>query len=161
VSLIVLDSEEIAQVVLTVATPKALCAILRTHRDVKAARQYLYESADVRREIEEFIRDRLVALRPMTYFQHEPAFCALAVALESLPNPAAEDFLSELSALQIAEMPLSSRVASQCLQRRWELVTSNTPAVFKVAPLPQPTAPAQQRYLRVSADSSYDLKDAA
>jgi len=163
-SLFELDSEEIAQVVFTVATPKALCAILRTQRDVKSVRQYLWESTDARREIEEFIRERLIALRPKTYFPHEPAFCALAVALESLPTPAAEVFLSELSALQIAEMPLSSRVASQCLQRRWELVTSNTPAVFKVAPLPQPNAPSQPPYLRISAGVSYAppiLKDAA
>jgi hypothetical protein len=163
-SLIALDSEGIAEVVFTVATPKALCAILRTHRDVQAVRQYLWESPDARREIEEFIRERLLDLRPKTYFPHEPAFCALAVALESLPNPAAEDFLSELSNLQIAEMPISSRVASKCLQRRWELVTANTPAVFKVAPLPQPDAPSQPTCLWISAEISYPppiLKDAA
>lgn len=156
-SLTALDSEEIVQVVFTVATPKALCAILRTHRDVKAVRQYLWESTDARREIEEFIRERLVALRPKTYFPHEPAFCALAVALESLPNPAAEDFLSELSALQIAEMPISSRVASQCLQRHHELFASNTLAVFEVAsPIP-PSKPSRLWPPRFQRNSSYEL----
>jgi hypothetical protein len=161
-----LDSEDIAQIVFTVATPKGLCAILRAHRDVKAVRQYLWESTDMRREIEEFIRERLIALKPKIYFPHEPAFCALAVALESLPNPAAEDFLAELAALKIAEMPISPRVASQCLHRRWGLVTSNSMAVFRVAPLPQPVAPSQSQYPRTSTDSSNDsynlnLKDAA
>lgn len=160
-SLITLDSEEIAQVVFTVATPKALCAILRTHRDVKAVRQYLWESTDARREIEEFIRERLVALRPKTYFPHEPAFCALAVALESLPNPAAEDFLSELSALQIAEMPISSRMASQCLQRRRELLASNTLAVFEVASPLLSSGPSQMQPTRFQENSSYEFKKAA
>lgn len=162
-SLTMLDSEEIAQIVFTIATPRGIYNILRAHRDVKAARQYLWDNTDVRREIEEFIRDRLVALRPKVYFPHEPAFCALAVALESLPNPAAEVFLTELAALRIAEMPLSPRIASQCLKHRWGLVTSNTMAIFEVAPLPQSTAPSPQQYSRVSADSTFDqiFKDAA
>jgi hypothetical protein len=164
-SLIVLDSAEIAQVVFTVATPKAVCSILRTHSHVEAARRHLFENADeARRDIEEFVRERLVDLKPKTYFPHEPAFCALAVALETLPMPAAEDFLSELAALRIAEMPLSSRVATLCLKRRWDLVTANTSAVFKVAPLPQPNAPSQPTCLWISAEISYApqiLKDAA
>ena len=157
--LIALDSEEIAQVVFTVATSKALCSILRTHRDVKAVRQYLWESTDARREIEEFIRERLVALRPKTYFPHEPAFCALAVA--TLRMPAAEDFLSELAALRIAEMPISSRVAALCLKRRRELLASNTRAVFEVASPLLSSGPTQMEPTKFQQNSSYELMKAA
>jgi hypothetical protein len=161
-SLIVLDSEEIAQVVFTVATPKAVCSILRTHSQVEAARRHLFENVDeARRDIGEFVRERLVDLEPKTYFSHEPAFCALAVALETLPIPAAEDFLSELAALRIAEMPISSRVASQCLQRRRELLASNTLTVFEIASPLLSSGPTQMEPTRFQRNSSYELMKAA
>jgi len=153
-ALTALDSEDIAQLVFTIATPMAVCSILRTHSDIAAVRRQLFENADdARQEIEEFVRERLVDLKPKTYFPHEPAFCALAVALETLPMPAAEKFLSELAALKIAEMPLSSRVAALCLRRRQELLISNTQAVFKVAQLPLPNGPALLRPPRVQSQS--------
>ena len=135
-----LDSDEIAQTVFTLATPNAIYAILRARSDIAAIRRHLFDNAgEARRAIEEYVRERLIDLKPKTYFPHEPAFCALAVVLETLPMPAAEDFLSELSVLKIAEMPISPRVAALCLQRRREILISNTVAEFKVGPI-QPDA---------------------
>jgi hypothetical protein len=160
--LTVLDSEDISQVVLSIATPKAVCSILRTHSRVEAARRHLFENAgEARRDIEEFVRERLVDLKPKTYFPHEPAFCALAVALEALPMPAAEDFLSELAALRIAEMPISSRVAALCLKRRRELLATNTLAVFEVASPLLSSGPTQMEPTRFQQNSSYELMKAA
>jgi hypothetical protein len=155
-ALTALDSEDIAQLVFTIATPKAACSILRTHRDVEKVRRQLFENADnAQRDIEEFVRERLIDLKPKTYFPHDPAFCALAVALETLPMPAAENFLSELAALRIAEMPISSRVAALCLQRRRELLISNRPAEFKVKPMPMPDVSSPMRLSRVQTESTY------
>jgi len=155
----VLDSEDIAQIAFTIATPKALCAILRTNSNIEAARRQLFENADdARRDVEEFVRERLVDLKPKTYFPHEPAFCGLAVALETLPMPAAEDFLTELAALKIAEMPISSRVAALCLQRRRELLISNRLAEFKVKSLPMPDMSSQMSLPRVRTESTYPDK---
>jgi hypothetical protein len=155
-TLAALDSEDIGQVVLTVATPNAICGILRTHKDVEAVWQYLFDNAEnSRRIIEEYVRERLIDLKPETYFPHEPAFCALAVTLETLPMPAAEDFLSELAALKIAEMPISSRVAALCLERRREIIISNTLSVFKNKPMPIADAPLQKRPPRVRTKSTY------
>ncbi|MFZ0051074.1 MAG: hypothetical protein WAK96_04820 [Desulfobaccales bacterium] len=155
-SLTALDSEDIAQVVLTVATPNAISGILRIHRDVEAVRQYLFDNAEnSRRAIEEYVRERLIDLKQKTYFTHEPAFCALAVALETLPMPAAEDFLSELAALKIAEMPISSRVAALCLERRRELIIPYTLSVFKDKSMPIADAPLQNRPPRVRTKSTY------
>lgn len=155
-TLTALDSEDIAQVVLTVATPNAICGILRTHRDVEDAWQYLFDNAENSRQaIEEYVRERLIDLKPKTYFPHEPAFCALAVALETLPMPAAEDFLSELAALKIAEMPISSRVAELCLERRRESLISNTLSEFKVRPMPIADSSLHRRPPRVPTRSTY------
>lgn len=151
-----LDSDDIAQVVLTVATPNAICGILRTHRDVEAVRRYLFDNADdSRRTIEEYVRERLIDLKPKTYFPHEPPFCALAVALETLPMPAAEDFLSELAALKIAEMPISSRVAALCLERRREILISTTLAEFKDRLMPMADASLNNRPPKVQTGSTY------
>jgi len=155
-SLSSLDSEEIAQAVFTIATPQAICSILRTHGHVEAARRYLFENADeARHDIEEFVRERLFDLKPRIYFPHEPAFCALAVALETLPMPAAEDFLSELAALRIAEMPISSRVAVLCLKRLRETLISKTLTEFKVKPVQIPDVASSMRLSRVPTESTY------
>ncbi|MBM4295370.1 MAG: hypothetical protein FJ126_10800 [Deltaproteobacteria bacterium] len=149
-ALVELDSDEIAQIIFTVATPNAVCAILRARSDIAAIRRHLFDNAgDARRAIEEYVRERLIDLKPKAYFPHEPAFCALAVVLETLPMPAAEDFLSELSALKIAEMPISSHVAAICLQRRRELLISNTLAEFKVGPIQMPDASSPKRIDRL------------
>lgn len=155
-TLTLLDSDDIAQVVLTVATPNALCGILRSHRDVEAVRRYLFDNAnEARRAIEEYVRERLIDLKPKTYFPHESGFCALAVALETLPMPAAEDFLSELAALKIAEMPMSSRVAALCLERRRQLLISNTLSEFKDRPMPMADTSSNKRQPRVLTKSTY------
>lgn len=151
-----LDSGDIAQVVLTVATPNALYGILRTHKDAEAVRRYLYDNADdARQAIEEYVRERLIDLKPKTHFSHEPAFCALAVALETLPMPAAENFLSELAALKIAEMPMSSRVAAICLKRRRELLISNTLSEFKDRSMSTAEVSSQVSLQRVPTESTY------
>jgi hypothetical protein len=158
-SLIVLDSEEIAQVVFSIATPKAICSILRTRSHVVAARRHLFENAyEARRDIEEFVRERLLDLKSKTYFPHEPAFCALAVALETLPMPSAEDFLSELAALRIAEMPISPRVAALCLQRLRETLISKTLMEFKVKIVQNPDVATSMRLSRVPTESTYSYR---
>ncbi len=141
-----LDSEDIAHLVFSIATPNALCNILRTHKDVEVVRRYLFDNADDARQfIEEYVRERLIDLNPKTHFQHEPAFCALAVALETLPMPASENFLSELAALKIAEMPMSPRVAALCLERRQKLLISNTISQFNVRPISNGDVSLQRR----------------
>ena len=150
-----LDSDDIAHVVLTVATPNAIYGILRNRKDVVVVRKYLLNSMDAHREIEEFVRERLVDLKPKVYFPHEAAFCALAVALEPLSMPAAQSFLSQLAALRIAEMPISSRVAAICLLHRRDLIISNTMRVFKIGSLPLPDGPSLMRRKRVLTQSTY------
>lgn len=154
-----LDSNEIAQIVFTVATPNAICAVLRARSDIAAIKRHLFDDAgEAQRDIEGFVRERLIDLKPKTYFPHEPAFCALAVVLETLPVPVAEKLLSELSSLEIAEMPISSRVAKLCLQKRRELLISNTLAEFRVGATSMPceSSPIRQdRLPRVQTETTY------
>lgn len=151
-----LDSEDIAHLVFSIATPETLCSILRTNNNIVTVRRYLFENSDnAQRDIEEFVRERLIDLKSKVYFSHEPAFCALAVALETMPMRSAEDFLSELAALKIAEMPLSSRVAAICIQRRRELITSYTLKEFNIAPLKSLDASPTIRLAKVPTGSTY------
>jgi hypothetical protein len=128
------------------------------HRDCQKAPLGKFSA---RQEIEEFVRERLIALKPKTYFPHEAAFCALAVVLESLPMPIAETFLSELAALNIAEMPIGSRVTALCLKRRRKLLATNTLAVFEISsPIP-PKEPIQRPPQHYRQNASYNLSRAA
>jgi len=155
-SMILLDSDDIAQVVLSVATPNAVCNILRTHKNVATVRQYLLDNAyEARQVIEEYVRERLINLKPQVNFFYEPAFCALAVALETLPMPVAEDFLSELAALKIAEMPISPRVSALCLDRRGERLISYTLSEFKIKSVLTADQPLYKRLPRVPSESTY------
>jgi len=51
-------------------------------------------------------------------FEHDLALAALAVVLESRGTRFAEDFLAKLSRFRLAEMPVSPRVAAECVARR-------------------------------------------
>jgi hypothetical protein len=68
----------------------------------------------------------------------------------------AEKFLSELSELKIAEMPISSRVAALCLQRRRELLIPKTQSKFQLKSLPLPKAPCEVKPHRITTESKMD-----
>ena len=150
-----LDSADIAQIVFSVATPNAIYNILRNHEAVIKVRQHLLKSMDAQQEIESFVRDRLFDLKAKKYFPHEPAFCALAVVVDPIPNSVATDFLKKLAALKISEMPISFRVAKLCLLRRRELHISNTTKVFEFNPLPIPDKPSLKKENIVLTESTY------
>lgn len=99
-------------------TPRAWTTVLRRHPDVRQLRTSLKMGALAHLDVSQLVREFLADFRQGQRFTHEVALAAIAVALEEWPSPFAERFLRELAALDIAEMPMSSRVARSCLVAR-------------------------------------------
>jgi len=74
---------------------------------------------------EEAVRDFLARLlgdlTAGVLFRHDLTVAALAVALEELRTPFADEFLRELADLRLAEVPLAPRVAQEVLAHRQTL----------------------------------------
>ena len=65
-----------------------------------------------------YIEDLLGSFVPGEKFPHDLTLALLAVSMERLWTPFAEEYLTTLASLELSEMPLSIRVAKCCLQAR-------------------------------------------
>lgn len=68
--------------------------------------------------VRRFVEDLLGRLRKGERFPYDSAMAALAVVLEDRFTPFAEEYLSTLASLNLAEMSQSISVAKLCLARR-------------------------------------------
>lgn len=114
-------SDEFQIAVGFVGTPWAVHQVLSRTPQVHAIRQGLRQGAITEETIRRFVARVLSDLRRGERFAHELALAALAVALQTRPTDFAEEFLHDLSRLQLAEMSLCIRVARLCLVRRVSL----------------------------------------
>jgi hypothetical protein len=79
------------------------------------------------------------------------------VVLEGLAIPAANEFLSELSSLRIAEMPISPRVATLSLVQHRKQFSSNTLRKFEFEPLPILSGPFERQYQEITFNTKYEI----
>ena len=66
-------------------------------------------------DLKSFVDQLMTTFQHGTRFPHDMALAALAVALESRPTPFATEYLSTLARFHLQEMPVSSRIARECL----------------------------------------------
>src|SRR5262249_32319417 len=89
-----------------------------------------------------FVAALLKDLQRGVHFQHDVTLAALAVVAEEWRSPFADEFLRELAALNLAEMPLGPRVAREALRQRSSLLT-HEPRAGPRTPVAPATEPAQ------------------
>lgn len=110
-----IDIDEIRTVTAMVATPSALRVALR--ETVSARKLYaglackLLSVEDVRTYTQKLSEDFV----PGEHFQHEAELSLIAVVFEVNESDLASDFLHDLASVHVAEMPMSPRVAVECL----------------------------------------------
>lgn len=124
-----LDGDDLAVAIDPIATPTAIRSVLASRSEVHDLARAIREGGVSGPDVREWVAARLRDLRPGMRFPHEPAFCAMAVALERFPGGVAAEFLSGLASLKIQEIPLSIRVAAECVRVRRQDIASNTPEV--------------------------------
>jgi hypothetical protein len=105
--------------------PAALRARLGSLAEVKEVAIALQARRISEKTIREFLADLMAEFSPQRRFPYDVALAALAVVLERRPTAFADEFLYDLARLSRAEMPVSTRVARECLKQRVNTVTRN------------------------------------
>jgi hypothetical protein len=121
------------------ASASALYEFLTRRPEVKEVALARSRGATTEEAISEFGESLLKELTKGVLFQHDITFAALAVALASRPTKFADRFLRDLGEVDIAEMPLSPRVARFVQERRFTLA-SNQSSVEGAGPPPEQVA---------------------
>lgn len=113
-----LTSDEFASSTGFISTPEALRRFLLRSQEVRDIRESLRQGSITEEAIREFVSSLMKGFRVGSRFEHETVLAALAVALERRATDFAEEFLTDLAKLKLAEMPLSIRIARDCLRHR-------------------------------------------
>ena len=113
-----LKSEEFLVAVGFASTAGALRRILRRLGEVPAISKALRQGEITEESIRIFVSSIMRDFRSGEQFVHEVALAALAVVMETRPTPFAEEFLRDLSRLELGEMGLCIRLARECLKRQ-------------------------------------------
>jgi hypothetical protein len=108
------------------STPSALRRFLRRTREVSELREALRQGGVTDESLGSFVSTLLESFRRGERFPHELALAALAVVLETRPTDFADEFLHDLSRLQLAEMCLCVHVARECLKHRVSLADNKS-----------------------------------
>ncbi len=128
-----LKSDEFELSVGFLSTASALRRFLGRTGEIAAVRQALKEGAITEDTIRQFVsvltRDVCIGSR----LPYEIAIAALTVALETRTTDFAEEFLRDLSSLELAEMSLCIRVARECLKHRANIAHRES-RVFRLQP---------------------------
>lgn len=126
-----LRSDEFELSVGFLSTASALRRFLARSGEVAAVRQALKEGAITENTIRKFVSVLMRDLRIGSRLPSEIAIAGLAVALETRATHFAEEYLHDLSRLELAEMSLCIRVARECLKHRVNIARRET-RVFRL-----------------------------
>ena len=118
------QDEQFVRTASSISNAKALFEFLVGSSQVAALTKALFEGDVKVTQIDEFVRKLLQDFRQGRIFVWDVSIASIAVAIRSYPGRFATDFLDELGALQIQEIPLAPRVASYARKARAESVAA-------------------------------------
>jgi hypothetical protein len=101
-----------------IATAPALYRMLKKRPEVQQIKNALASGELTEEQLRTFVAEPMQQFRAGESFRDDLALATLAVALEDRPTEFAEEFLRDLGNVQVAEMPMSTRVARECRQGR-------------------------------------------
>lgn len=110
------------------SNPRAIYRALRRSDYVRELRDSVRSGELTETTIRKFCTELLKEFATGKRFQHELAIAAIAVAFERRVTTFADEFSRDLANLEIAEMPIASRVAREVCHERRTLSTNNTKA---------------------------------
>jgi len=113
-----LASERLQLMTACLSTASALRDGLARTTEVLAVREAMEAGTLTEEMVRAFVSSLMGDLKKDESFAHDGELSALAVVLEPLDLPLAEEFLQSLARLQLAEMGMSIRVARECLKHR-------------------------------------------
>jgi hypothetical protein len=158
VSLEYLRSIDLLQSTLHVATVEALVEVLRADPVLTELRKWLSSHAIDPTAVDAFVRELLGGIQIGRRSAYDVSLAAMAVMLERRPGPHADTYLKNLSKLNIRELPMSPRVARQCLSFRSSFFTTNTVRKGRLGTGAPPMLQAPRAVERAEACSNSNRK---
>lgn len=151
-----LRNESFETVAGSISTGEGLRDFLSQRPEVLNVRRALETGSIVLEEIQLFVQHLLQQFRANERFADDYVLAALAVVLESFPGRFADDFLCDLSALHIREIPLAPRVARLAMRQREASVPGITwRNMLLPAPEPKEQQPTEWKPLPTSGTVAY------
>lgn len=120
-----------------IATPPALYRALNRSPQVAAIRQALASGQLTEDAIRRFSDNLTGSIKVGSPFEHDVAIAAIAVALQDRATTFADDYLRALANLKLAEMPMSIRVARECLKKRESMTMTSKTERILMSEVPQ------------------------
>lgn len=125
-----IESDTVAESCAAISTVEGIVAHFTSDPTVHAIRLALDSGGLSFAELLDAIATWLGALVRGQKLPLETALIALTVVLETVPGDPAEEVLTSIAKLNIAEVALVSRVARLCLERRRQRLSSSAVAHF-------------------------------
>jgi hypothetical protein len=122
--IVALTTEDFEIAVGPCGTPSALRRRLQRMPEVQAVRAALDAQVFSDDDLKSFVSQLVTAFAYGTLFPYDLALAAIATVLEARPTPFATEYLSTLSRLRLQEMPISTRVARECLVQHSQLAVT-------------------------------------
>lgn len=113
-----LQTDDFGIVLFAVASPEAHRSLLGRRPEVLAIREAYQNGSLKEQDIRGFVGELLKGFQPGLRLAHEEILEALAVALEPIYDPFTDEYINDLAALHISEMPYATRVARICQKHR-------------------------------------------
>jgi hypothetical protein len=104
-----------------ISMPASLLRAFNRSEYVKDVKRRLISGEITEAMIKAFVDEKIKELKAGEYFRFDPSMAALAAALRHRKTHFAEEYLTDLANLKLAEMPMSIRVARECLKERMNL----------------------------------------
>lgn len=133
--LALLQSPALLDCAATISTAQGLRSFLRARAEVVGIRKALSSGELTPVQLKVFVRDLLRGFTSGRKFTDEIILAVIAVAVETLPGSFADEYLRELAALKVGEIPLAPRVAALALVERQLRVAGLTERVEVVSRL--------------------------
>lgn len=133
-----LGNDDILELGMVVSTPEGLAVLLKRRPEVLDLRRALDRGSITLGQLRHFVATIVRRFEPGKRFVGDVTLCALAVALESHATRFAEDYLRELSRLELGELPMSPRVARVALRSRARLLSGTTVSKFRLSEIKPP-----------------------
>lgn len=101
-----------------VLPPAAFRLVLHRSQVVRQLSKSIRRREITAKSIRRFVSEQVNQLKKGEWLKGDVALAAVAVALETIKDPVADEYLTTLGNLRVPEMPTSTRVARECLKRR-------------------------------------------
>ena len=128
-----LKSEEFLIAIGFIPPPKALRILLSKTKACSAIKDSYRQGEITSDDIRDFVSQCMRDYKTGKTFPHQIALATIAVALESSYDSFSEEFLCDLSKLSLSELSISISVATICLSKRCNFISTKA-KTFKVIP---------------------------